>query len=69
MNFENKQVYEFHVRVTDLGKPRLSSENLAKVKISIIDVNDCAPVFSHSMYNASVITPTYPNIAVIQVNC
>lgn len=68
LNFETKQEYEFYVRVTDLGKPRLSSENLAKVKISIIDVNDCAPVFSHSVYNASVITPTYPNIAVAKLS-
>lgn len=68
LNYEVKQVYEFHVRVTDLGKPRLPSETLAKVKINVMDVNDCAPVFSHSLYNATVITPTFPNIAVIKLN-
>jgi protocadherin Fat 1/2/3 len=59
---------DFHVRVTDLGKPRLSSETLAKVHIDILDINDCAPVFSQPEYNISVLIPTYTNIAVAQVN-
>lgn len=59
---------EFHVRVSDLGKPRLTSETVALVRISVIDVNDCPPVFSQSEYNATVITPTYSNIAVVQVS-
>lgn len=41
---------------------------LAKVLISILDVNDCPPVFSTYEYNASVLVPTYVNVAVVQLN-
>ncbi|KAL1114860.1 hypothetical protein AAG570_007684, partial [Ranatra chinensis] len=68
LDFEAVSRISFHVRVTDLGKPRLSSETLAKVTIDIIDVNDCAPIFTHSEYNTSILIPTYTNIAVIQLN-
>lgn len=68
MDHETLPTIVFHVRVTDLGKPHLSSESLAKVVISINDVNDCSPTFSQSTFNTSILTPTYPNIAVLQVN-
>ncbi|XP_065207257.1 fat-like cadherin-related tumor suppressor homolog isoform X3 [Planococcus citri] len=68
LDYEVVSKVEFHVRVSDLGKPRLTSETVALVRISVIDVNDCPPVFSQNVYNATVITPTYNNIAVVQVN-
>lgn len=51
-----------------MGKPRLSSETMAKVQITVTDVNDCAPVFSQKEYNVTLLLPTYENVAVIQVN-
>lgn len=51
-----------------MGKPRLSSELAAKVQITVTDVNDCAPVFTQSIYNVTLLLPTYQNVVVIQVN-
>lgn len=54
--------------MSDLGKPRLSSEIAAKVQITIINQNDCPPIFSQSEYNATLLLPTYRNVAIVQVN-
>lgn len=54
--------------MTDLGKPRLSSESTAKVQIMVTDVNDCAPIFEHTNYNVTLLLPTYANVVVVQVN-
>lgn len=51
-----------------MGKPSLSSETMAKVQITVTDVNDCAPIFSQTIYNVTLLLPTYENVAVIQVN-
>lgn len=51
-----------------MGKPRLTSEITAKVEISVIDVNDCPPVFSQTEYNVTLLLPTYQNVAILQVN-
>ncbi|XP_034945358.1 fat-like cadherin-related tumor suppressor homolog isoform X2 [Chelonus insularis] len=59
--------FEFHVKVSDLGKPKLSSETTAKVIISIIDINDCPPKFLKNHYNATLLLPTYKNIMIVKV--
>lgn len=56
------------VQVSDLGKPRLSSEIAAKVQITVTNVNDCPPVFTQNEYNVTLLLPTYQNVAVLQVN-
>lgn len=68
LDYETVSKLEFHVRVNDLGKPRLTSETVALVRIAVMDVNDCPPVFSQPEYNTTVIVPTYNNIAVVQVS-
>lgn len=68
LDHETYSSFTFHVQVSDLGKPRLSSETTARVDISITDVNDSPPKFSHSIYNSTLLLPTYKNVAVIQVN-
>lgn len=55
-------------QVTDLGKPRLSSETTAKVEIIVNDINDCPPIFSQKDYNITLLLPTYENVVVIQLN-
>jgi len=67
LDYEQVSEIEFHVRVSDLGKPKLTSETVARVRIALTDVNDCLPQFSQTEYNATVIVPTYNNVAVVQV--
>ncbi|XP_046394541.1 fat-like cadherin-related tumor suppressor homolog isoform X2 [Ischnura elegans] len=60
--------FNFHVKVSDLGKPRLSSETTANVRIIVGDVNDSPPRFLETSYNATVLLPTYGGVAVAQVS-
>ncbi|XP_052121154.1 fat-like cadherin-related tumor suppressor homolog isoform X3 [Frankliniella occidentalis] len=68
LDYETMPVFKFHVRVSDRGKPRLTSEVLAEVVLNIVDVNDCAPQFTSDEYNVTLLLPTYLNVAVLQVN-
>ncbi|XP_068085238.1 fat-like cadherin-related tumor suppressor homolog [Anabrus simplex] len=68
LDHEKYPQFHFHVKVSDLGKPRLSSETTAKVEIIVLDVNDCAPRFLQSEYNTTILLPTYQNVAILQVN-
>ena len=67
LDHETVPTFEFHVKVSDLGKPKLSSETTAKVIIVVTDVNDCPPKFLHNDYNTTLLLPTYKNVAVLQV--
>ncbi|XP_050442855.1 fat-like cadherin-related tumor suppressor homolog isoform X2 [Adelges cooleyi] len=67
LDYETSPNITFRVRVIDQGNPRQTSEVLATVLISILDVNDCPPVFTSYEYNASVLVPTYANVAVVQL--
>ncbi|XP_014488108.1 PREDICTED: fat-like cadherin-related tumor suppressor homolog [Dinoponera quadriceps] len=67
LDHETVPAFSFHVKVSDLGKPRLSSETTARVMIAVTDVNDCPPKFSETDYNVTLLLPTYRNVAVIRV--
>jgi protocadherin Fat 1/2/3 len=68
LDHEKIPFFSFNVKVSDLGKPRLSSTTTARVEIKIININDCAPTFLHKEYNVTLLLPTYENVAVIRVN-
>lgn len=68
LDYEKVPFYSFTVKVSDLGKPRLTSIRTARVEIKVVNVNDCAPKFERKEYNATLILPTYENIAVLRVN-
>ncbi|KAJ8970950.1 hypothetical protein NQ317_014058 [Molorchus minor] len=68
LDHETYSSFTFHVQISDMGNPRLSSETTARVDITVTDVNDCAPVFSSPIYNVTLLLPSYKNVAVIQVN-
>ena len=57
VDFELQRSYQFHVQVTDGGRPPLSSVESARVTVEVLNVNDCAPVFAESAYNFTVTTP------------
>lgn len=68
LDYETIDMFHFHVRVFDLGKPTMSSESTAEVIIKILDVNDCPPKFDLLEYNVTLQLPTYKNIAVITLS-
>lgn len=67
LDHETTPEFQFHVKVSDLGKPKLSSESTAKVVIGVTDVNDCPPKFLQADYNATVLLPTWKNVAVLKL--
>lgn len=68
LDYEERKAFHFSVQVHDLGLPRLFAETAANVSIEVSDVNDCPPVFSQKTYEATVTTPTYKGVEVIQIN-
>uniref|UniRef100_A0A670Y2R3 FAT atypical cadherin 1 n=1 Tax=Pseudonaja textilis TaxID=8673 RepID=A0A670Y2R3_PSETE len=68
LDYEETNFFHFSVQVYDMGIPHLSAEYAANVTISVIDINDCPPVFSKDLYEATVLVPTYKGVKVITVN-
>ncbi|XP_076257504.1 FAT atypical cadherin kugelei isoform X3 [Rhynchophorus ferrugineus] len=68
LDHETLPSFTFHVQVSDMGKPKLVSDTTARVDIRVLDVNDCPPVFSNSIYNVTLLLPSYKDVSIIQVN-
>lgn len=68
LDYEERSTFHFTVQVHDMGTPRLFAEYAANVTIHVIDINDCPPVFSKSLYEASLLVPTYKGVKIITVN-
>ena len=68
LDYEETSTFHFTVQVHDMGTPRLFAEYAANVTIHVIDINDCPPVFSTSLYEASLLLPTYRGVKVVAVN-
>ncbi|XP_077135758.1 protocadherin Fat 1 isoform X2 [Ranitomeya variabilis] len=68
LDYEQTNIFHFTVQVHDMGYPRLFAEHAANVTIYVVDINDCAPVFSQEVYEASILIPTYKGVKVIAVN-
>ncbi|KAL3276606.1 hypothetical protein HHI36_011978 [Cryptolaemus montrouzieri] len=68
LDYESYKRFSFHVQVSDLGNPKLSSETTARVDILVTDVNDSPPRFVQSVYNVTLLLPTYKGVSVLQVN-
>ena len=67
LDYESQTFFEFNVRVSDMGRPRLSAETTANVKIFIQDENDSPPVFDEKEYFELLLLPTFENVSIIQV--
>ncbi|XP_045469521.1 fat-like cadherin-related tumor suppressor homolog isoform X5 [Harmonia axyridis] len=68
LDYETHRSFSFHVQVSDLGNPKLSSETTARVDIEVTDVNDSPPRFVQPVYNVTLLLPTYKGVSVLQVN-
>lgn len=62
---EKVDLYVFHVKAEDKGKPPLS--NRAKVTVNVGDINDNPPKFSKSVYFGSVEEKARPGTTIVQV--
>ena len=59
---------EFTVQVSDHGRLRRNSDQVARVSIVITDVNDSPPKFIGQLpYSASLLLPTFAGVAVVRV--
>nr|XP_033799788.1 protocadherin Fat 1 isoform X2 [Geotrypetes seraphini] len=68
LDYEQTNIFYFTVQVHDMGTPRLFAEHAANVTLYVIDINDCPPLFSKELYEASLLIPTYKGVKVITVN-
>ncbi|XP_053180130.1 protocadherin Fat 2 [Scomber japonicus] len=67
LDFEAKAEYHFTVQVKDSGEPSLYAAEPAKVTVRILDLNDCPPQFTTSMYEPSIIFPAVRDTEVVRV--
>ena len=67
LDFETQSHFEFSVRVSDLGEPRLSAESMARVVIYLTDENDSPPQFERREYKQLLLLPTFTNVTVTKV--
>ncbi|CAK6442579.1 unnamed protein product [Pipistrellus nathusii] len=68
LDYEEASTFRFTVQVHDMGTPRRFAEYAANVTIHVVDINDCPPVFSKPVYEASLLLPTFKGVQVIVVN-
>lgn len=66
LDYETQRSHRLTVRAVDHGLPALSSTQTLTVEVG--DVNDQAPVFSQSIYNASVAENRDPGEPVVRVS-
>ncbi|KAM3623277.1 uncharacterized protein V6R79_009482 [Siganus canaliculatus] len=66
LDFETQRFHRLTVRAVDHGRPPLSSTQTLTVEV--VDVNDQFPVFSQSVYDASVAENRDPGEAVVRVS-
>ncbi|XP_049898482.1 protocadherin Fat 2 [Epinephelus moara] len=67
VDFEAKAEYHFTVQVKDSGESSLYAAEPAKVTIRVLDLNDCPPQFSTSVYEPSIISPPVRDAEVARV--
>ncbi|XP_062856682.1 protocadherin Fat 2 [Trichomycterus rosablanca] len=67
VDFETSPEFVFTVQVRDSGEPSLGAVKPCKVIIRVLDFNDCPPKFTLPVYTASITTPVFKDMNVIQV--
>ncbi|XP_038151327.1 protocadherin Fat 2 [Cyprinodon tularosa] len=67
VDFETNAEYHLTVQVRDSGEPSLYAAEPAKVTVRVLDLNDCAPQFTASVYESSIIFPAVSDTEVVRV--
>ncbi|XP_071495031.1 protocadherin Fat 1-like [Diadema antillarum] len=67
LDHENIPEFEFTVQVHDTGSPQMMAEKPARVRITIIDINDSQPRFIQEIFEATLLLPTYTGVFVLKV--
>lgn len=67
VDFEARPEYRFHVQVRDSGEPPRYAAEPAAVTVRVLDLNDCAPLFTPAAYEASVVLPAVAGMEVARV--
>ncbi|XP_076595621.1 protocadherin Fat 2 [Chaetodon auriga] len=67
VDFEAKAEYHFSVQVKDSGEPSLYAAEPAKVTVRVLDLNDCPPQFTSTVYESSVIFPAVRDTEVVRI--
>ena len=68
LDYESQTMFEFRVRVSDMGRPRLSAETTASVRIFVQDENDSAPKFAEEEYFSLLLLPTFDNVTITRLS-
>lgn len=66
LDYEAQRLHHLTIRAVDHGRPPLSSTQTFTVEVG--DVNDRSPVFSQTIYNASVAENRDPGEPVVRVS-
>ncbi|XP_078601386.1 protocadherin Fat 1-like isoform X2 [Branchiostoma floridae x Branchiostoma japonicum] len=67
LDHEDIAEFRFTVQVSDTGNPPLKAENPANVTIKVLDVNDSPPTCTQDIYEATLLLPTYKDVAIVTV--
>ena len=67
LDYERRQGFEFEVRVSDRGSPRLTCDSTTRVVIAIDDENDSPPKFLPDPQEVVLLLPTFTGVPIAQV--
>ncbi|XP_041474294.1 protocadherin Fat 1-like isoform X3 [Lytechinus variegatus] len=67
LDHERIPEFEFSVQVHDTGSPQMMADKPARVRITIIDINDSMPQFVKAVFEAQLLLPTYAGVYVLTV--
>ncbi|KAF6778791.1 hypothetical protein AHF37_02804 [Paragonimus kellicotti] len=65
---ETMSHHSLFVQISDSGSPARTADNLIRIEIEVLDVNDSPPVFGETFYMRTLMLPTYPSELVVQLS-
>ncbi|KAF7255309.1 hypothetical protein EG68_08025 [Paragonimus skrjabini miyazakii] len=65
---ETTSHHSLFVQVSDSGSPARTADNLIRIEIEVLDVNDSPPMFGEAFYMRTLMLPTYPTELIVQLS-